>query len=785
MRGRAFLGAVVLLSVLVATAPAAHAQNVSGQLEVASQHTTFGTGSGESSPATLTNASVSGSGTSASVSFGTEQTVYNPFDDEGDGASDNNRQFLGDDSGNTVYNTEVQIQPDTSTEITALKLNIGATSGATTDITVDVYLVQEAPDQTYGEGTKIVSDYSPTWSTGEQTIPLDSSVSVSSGTTYTLEFVTSGDNDGSGDWLAVQTDDSAGSAWLTNSQFGTFNEYADVGLVRDSVQTSAQYVGANHSAENIQEVTYNLTISNGDADLVAEYWDGSSWVVANSTTVSSDGNHTVGVSATADTWRANVTVTSGSGTTTAELHDETVLFDASAPSGSNPDPADGSDVESYDGDVSLDVNDSDFATAQGDTVTVTLKNATGSQLNQTTVNSNGTVSFDYSALAGENDLTWELEDSYGQSSSVDQTFNTPAVLEIRNETKPQNLIDSPDANLTVTFFGANSDTVETVPVNGGKADLSGLPADEEFVAVITADNYHARRIVIPSLFEQQVAYLLPETATSADIVFTLDDRTGNFPGRETRLYIEKAINVSGSTDYRVISADTFGASGEYATTLQDSTRYRLRVENEDGDTRVLGSYTTAGNDAATLPIGDVSIGSTIDKGTVFKTGYQTGETGQKYVRVTYNDPADNTTDIEYNVTTGDGTTVATVDQSGSFGEYRATHPVPNNTTDATVNYTVIRGSGSNQETLSGQQTIGDVGTIDLPVDEQVLSLMAWIFIFGLTGIVVIWDARLSTLIGVGAASILTAVGWVQIPSMALGLAGVMAVFFNVGRGGGR
>jgi len=533
------------------------------------------------------------------------------------------------------------------------------------------------------------------------------------------------------------------------------------------------YTSTTHQVSDAQKGFVNVTSISGSLSIEWQADSGSGWSTVASTTVQSTGEFRSDLSATS---ASEFRVVLDAGQDDATVASEGVLIEVAAPSGENPSPT--GDVSNFGGSVSLDVSDPDFGTAQGDSLNVSVSRS-GSTLNSTTITSNKTVSLPITALAGSNDLTWTLSDSYGTTTTVSHTFSTPANLELRNETAPRNLINSPNANATVTFFADNA--VVSRDASNGKVDLSGLPAGERFVAVVDADGYYTRRIVIPSLFDQQTAYLLPTAANEATIVFSLDDRTGRFAAQTTRLRIERAIEVNGTTDYRVVSADRFGASGEFAATLADETRYRLTVINTDGDQRTLGAYTTAGDAATTLPIGEIGVGSTLDSGSVIQASLDRDASGQRIVRVTYRDPGDETSEINYEVVVN-GSVVATVNETGTFGSYESGIAVNNSTQSAEVRYDVVR-SGA---TLSGTEQLGALPavTASWPIDSQVLSLLGWVTIFALTGLVVIWDARLSTLVGVGSASILTAIGVVGIPAMALGLAGVLAVLVNVGRDGG-
>jgi hypothetical protein len=545
---------------------------------------------------------------------------------------------------------------------------------------------------------------------------------------------------------------------------------------------SGQYVGAGHDAANVTTGWANLTLSNADATLTwqEDADNDNQWTNVTSTTVSSTGNVTQDLSTVeSDRWRLRMDVEKTGSNPTAELHDEGLLFGSSDPALSNPDPADGSQISSYGGGVSINVSDPDFDLAQSDSVTVTATNGSGGQIGQTSVTSNGTVTFSYTPLSGSNTITWTANDSYGNSGSFTQTFETPGVIQVRNESAPGQII-STASNITATFYGEDGTTVVQKSSPNGTIPISGVPTDTTYVVQVNANSYRPRRVVLSDLFEQRSVYLLPDTAASATIEFELNDRTGNFPSA-SQLFISKPIARNNSTDYVAIAADSFGATGSTRFVLEDNSRYLLRVKSPDGNVREIGSYSTSGDAVEPIPIGRVSVGSTIDEGSAVNTGYVT-ENGQTFLRVTYSDPENRTEELSYKVINESGVVIEpekTVDVSGT---YRSTIPV-NDTSSATVNYSYVRDTGSGTVTKSGNASVGGVPGIakTWPIGDQVLSLSGYLLIVGITGLLVIRDPGVAAIVGTVTASLLTFIGVVSVPYMALGVAGTTALLFNVGR----
>jgi hypothetical protein len=214
-------------------------------------------------------------------------------------------------------------------------------------------------------------------------------------------------------------------------------------------------------------------------------------------------------------------------------------------------------------------------------------------------------------------LEWyvRVTDNLGDSSTSDtETFETPSQLTIVDETNTSKIVTG--ANATVRFFSDGQVYVRDAP--DGVVDFSGLPVDETFVVLVDADGYHSRRVVIPSLLEQQTAYLLPKNnTTSVNNAFVLDDKTGRYGPRDTFLFIQKPIeDADGNATYKTIVGSSFGAVNEFPAILEKDGRYRLIVENQAGDRRVLGSYLATADGVRTLTVGTITIDTPLNS-----TGY--------------------------------------------------------------------------------------------------------------------------------------------------------------------
>lgn len=819
MRRRVFIAAVVLLAAMVAVGPAATAQNVSGSLSVASKHTTD---SDFNSASTLTNVTVAND----QVALGQGAPFADGFED-GDIS-----EWSGDTGEFSVVNSPVA---DGSNALAWTGPQRGViTQSFTNDSYTDLTVAIRVDDVTDTADQPVISFED----TGARSVSIrvdDGTLKGDAGSllsynTSTSTYTDTGFNLQNDTWYEIEAtniDYSAQTFDITVKDLGgntldtttgvTFYEDANgidevqVDYVKtayaDSIavgstefgsgeKASGQYVSANHSAEQVGEMFYNLTLANASADLVAEYYDGSSWVQANSTTVTTSKNHTLVVSASASKWRANVTFRNKSGTTAAELHDEGVLFDASATSGSNPDPGGGSKITSYDGDVSLDVSDPDFGLAQGDEVTVTLTNSSGAQLNQTTVTSNGTVSFAYTAMAGTNELNWTLTDSYGQTTTVSQDFATPANLTAYNVSAPKSKIT--DVSVEVGYYEDGEDQVIIRNTSDATINMAGVPADTTLVVRAEAEGYYTRTTLIESIYEQQSLFLLPKNGTDVSTnEFEIVDRTRVF-GADAELQISRALNTTDSAQgellYKSVAGDRIGSQDTVSTTLEQDVRYRIEVSN-DAQTRTLGTFTpvTSGR-TVTLTIGRVEFQAVGEDGYTFSPSFKTGEDPNN---TDDNSPGDGDRIVVKWFDSENATSDATIaiyergnESNKLVPNQTITGPVPSlknvyalspneSDTQWMVTFTATR----NGESITLTRPVGGTD-IPLPVDSKWLGSMALVAI---TFIQLLFGGRLAAWGGVVTcvfAGVLMMFQWVPINPIFYSVAFLVAIGGHVRANGG-
>lgn len=454
-----------------------------------------------------------------------------------------------------------------------------------------------------------------------------------------------------------------GTAQTTNTEFSSGGSGYSANNVVGAAGTSSTmyfdgppmgegpgtYISANQTVDNAQTGFTNLTLNNASAEVTWQEFSGSSWTDIASNTFTTTGNHTIDISAATNSdLRVNVTFEKTGSDPTAELHDEGVQFTNHEPEIDNSSASPTGTLNQATQTLSVDVNDTEFGTAQGDALTAEFF-VDGSSIGTDTLNSNGTAQLSHTFSGG--DHTWHavVSDSYGLSNTSD-TFSvtTPANITIREEAEPHEIVNK--ATITVLISGSGQ-TVDRQTVTDGNVSLSGLPTTEEYVVLVNATGYHQRAILVESIFEQSSVFVLNTSRASIENTFIIEDRSGSFPPSGSKLLIQKPVNRSlydsgASTSYQwlTIGGDRLGADQSLTLALVDGGRYRLIAENQEGDRRVLGEYTAVNAGTVNLRVGNVEV--TPDDSTTY--GYDASylnSSGSKYLKFQFNDSTDGTTDL--------------------------------------------------------------------------------------------------------------------------------------------
>jgi hypothetical protein len=392
--------------------------------------------------------------------------------------------------------------------------------------------------------------------------------------------------------------------------------YSDAGGGIDDVTAlgggGGDYYSTATSVSGVEKGHVKADITD-DAELTLRWQEksGGSWSTVASRTVTSaddpaNGSFTFDLSgANSDKWRLNAELTPNSGTIELKQHylewrnDAPTLDESSADPTGNTDPA---------AELQIDVDDPQFNAPQGDRVTVSFYRGDGTLIGRQSRTSAGTVSVEPDSPSQNFSWYADATDEYGASSGQTQEFaaTVPSTLQIYNESDPDSLVQN--VQIEVQFYGRGSDFTTTKSTSDGTVEFTDIPADQEFIVIARADGYYDRRVFVSSLFEQGRIYLLPRDGpTVVENVFRLDDNTGRFPARQTTLLIKKPIQVDDQTKYQTIAGDNFGSTNSFPVALERGQRYRLVVNNQDGDTRALGAYVARVNGTQTLDVGEIKI----------------------------------------------------------------------------------------------------------------------------------------------------------------------------------
>jgi len=242
------------------------------------------------------------------------------------------------------------------------------------------------------------------------------------------------------------------------------------------------------------------------------------------------------------------------------------------------------------------------------------------------------------------------------------------------------------------------------------------------------------------------------------------------------------------TQYETISGDRIGADGEFPTILVDAERYRLRVENDDGEQRVLGAYTVQGARVSPIPIGEVQFESDIEQGSAVQATLREAPDSASYnydVRFVYLDPEEQTDNIDVTVTNSSGAQIRpeTTEQINTAAPYVETYPITDASFDpeqdtATVRIEAQRTDGT-VDTFT--RNVGAVPDVPVPMDARILSMLAVVSIVAVAGLFVIYSPSLAALVTPGYAGLLVTTGFAPIPMPAVVLAGLVGLLINIGR----
>lgn len=560
MRRPLLVSAVLVVSLLVSVAPAAGAHTA-----VVSIHTTDTDFNGASA---LENVTVKGSGTSAYVDWRGGET-----------GSTADRCGIGcDDSGDAGVTGKYGMEVNPNTVLDGVNATVSSnTTGATTMYVLksDGTVIGQAP---ISGGTANITTTPRMQPATTYYVAVDAGGS-SFDVGYYSGTISSSSND-----IDIKK-----GGWAAGSS--TSNPYGVSAVTAVTGSGPGQYVGPAHDASDPVQGFADITVQNANVTIEWQGYDGTNWVVVDSTTYTTGGNKTASLSGGYERWRLNMTSTQ-----TATYDYSTTLEDEGVTAPTSPPQLDNASASPSGGErvtetptFSINGSDVDFGDAEGDTVTLDWYR-NGELLGTATETTNGTWEFTPSeGLAGTS--TWHVvaTDEYGHETTSDTfSYESPSQLEIYNESDPTTLVNNSNATIEFYFGNGTVSTTETKTTSDGTVDMSGLPADQQFVVVVEAEGYAPRRIYVPGLYETQRVFVLPNSATGVEPTFDLKDYTGLYPPETSVLKVQRVLNGS----WQTVEGDYFGATGQFPTTLARNERHQLVLVNtETGRTKNLGTFT--------------------------------------------------------------------------------------------------------------------------------------------------------------------------------------------------
>jgi len=329
--------------------------------------------------------------------------------------------------------------------------------------------------------------------------------------------------------------------------------------------------------------------------------------------------------------------------------------------------------------VGIRVDDPQFA-GGSESVTVDI-DLDGSDLSQQTVSSATDVTASVGSLSsGIHNVTVVATDSDGNTASETFSFGVPGTLELRNVSDPPELVTT---SVEIRVFRLNSELILTRSPTNGTLDLAGLPADEPLILEFTnASGYRDRTLLVRKLSNNQTAFLLPTSAQNVSVRFALDDNTGRFDQSQSRLLVKRPITLNGTTQYRTVIGERFGASG-VTQPLAEGERFRLVVVNQAGDVYVPGNYRSEVSETVTIVVRPSGVNRDPDEPLAFGASQQTVDGAGDQIVFELSDPRGLAQNLEVVIRErGNQTAVANFSQPGPFGNATLTHTLNESIEDA-------------------------------------------------------------------------------------------------------
>jgi hypothetical protein len=341
-------------------------------------------------------------------------------------------------------------------------------------------------------------------------------------------------------------------------------------------------------------------------------------------------------------------------------------------------------------------------------------------------------------IAGDTDTdTGQAELTIPTGSYALRLQRGPSQLEIRN-LKTKNLITNASNPVTVEVeFFAQDGQVFTRSTTDGTIDFAGLPADQRFSVTVDAGNqFVARQVIIPSILEQDTAFVLPRAnTTTVQPRFVLQDPSQRFDAQDSEIVIERPIQQGNDTRFVAVAGDRVGLQG-FNPLLEQGQRYRIRVRDpESGRERQLGAFTPTVAEQITLKVTDLEFDSVSQTDGLEWTARYAEASNQDTIEFILRDEFA-TQSLEYEIYPR-GEPNNTLVSDTATGNVTISEPVPPSQNDSVfiVEFKLERGNG---ETVSAQRPVSSdslpVGPSGLAQNWQtIIAMVILVAVAGLFG----------------------------------------------------
>ena len=417
---------------------------------------------------------------------------------------------------------------------------------------------------------------------------------------------------------------------------------------------------------------------------------------------------------------------------------------------------------------------------QNGTFQVTASTATDSKTQGVFVNGLGGVSGVDFALGGNGGAT-------------DPANPGDANLEIRSEVTGELLNNR---TVTVRFFDENNESFATRNTTTGIVDLATVSEQPPLGVVAEAPNAFTRRILIDDKSARSTIFLLDqrELNGTTPIIqrFSVRDLTGQFSGPDTRFRIKKAMpkpGETGSIPLRVLSEDFLGGSDQLSVALEPDVRYRLQVENGEGDLRDLGPHFAVTEGPISIEIGRVEFnrpdGETFRVDASLTERTNTTET----LRFAFVDAGRFTDSVALEIYERSNESNVLVDQTfepetgDQFGAFLFSEVLSGNQTDKTW---VVEYSAARNQTQDGLFTVSATGgNLGIPIDQGIQQILGVGMVIVLAGLFSTRNAAIGAIVVPLAAGTLWFLGFLTgaTTGASIALALTLGVAYNFATGG--